>query len=127
MSKAPQKTHHVSYRRNAARFISLLMRGQHSLAELAEKTPMDYERVRCFIHDLKAHGVVHVSAWRRDSRNRASIALYSLGFNLDAPKPSAMTALQRTRKHEAKQEKPLTKAPKRVRAPSSVFDLGAMQ
>ena len=119
-----QKSH---YRRNAARFISLLMRGSCSLAELTEKTPMHYERARTFLLDLKAEGVVHISAWRRDSRNRASIALYSLGLGVDAPKPSSMTGLQRTRKYEAKQEKPLTKAPKRVRAPASVFDLGARQ
>lgn len=119
-----QKSH---YRRNAARLISLLMRGSCSLAELAEKTPMHYERVRCFMADLKAEGVVHISAWRRDSRNRASVALYSLGLGVDAPKPSSMTGLQRTRKYEAKREKPLTKAPKKVRAPASVFDLGAMQ
>ena len=114
-----------NYRRNAARFIRLLMRGNMSLAELAEQTPMHYERVRCFVADLKAEGVVHIAAWRRDSRNRASVAVYSLGLGVDAPKPSSMTGLQRTRKYEAKLEKPLTKAPTKVRAPSSVFDLGA--
>lgn len=114
----------ISYRRNAARLISLLMQGRYSLTELAEKAPMHYERTRLFVLDLKAEGVVHISAWRRDSRNRASIALYALGIGIDAPKPSAQTALQRTRKYEAKQQPPLTKAPRVVRAPSSVFQLG---
>lgn len=116
----------ISYRRNAARLISLLMRGQYSLSELSEKAPMHYERTRTFVLDLKAEGVVHISAWRRDSRGRASIAIYALGLGVDAPKPSAKTAVQRTRKYAAKLEKPLTNTPTKVRAPASVFDLGAM-
>ena len=61
----------ISYRRNAARFLSLLMRGQYSLTELAEKTPMDYEVARNFLLDLKAEGVVHVCGWRRTAAKPA--------------------------------------------------------
>jgi hypothetical protein len=114
---------HVSYRRNAARFIYLLMQGHHSLAELAELTPMDYERARVFVHDLKAEGVVHVCAWRRDSRNRNSIALYQLGLGVDAPKPTAKTGVQRTRAYKQRKEyKPLHAAPVKINAPVDVFD-----
>lgn len=121
MSKSP-----VSYRRNAARFIRLLMQRDMSMAELAEKTPMDYERVRCFIHDLKAEGVVHICGWRRDSNGRMSIALYALGMGVDATKPKAKTSVERTRKYKQKQDYvPLRKAPTTVRAPISVFDLGS--
>lgn len=104
----------------------LLMRGQYSLSELSEKTPMDYEVARKFLLDLKSEGVVHVCGWRRDKMNRASIAIYALGIGVDAPKPSAMTDMQRMMKMNAAKEKPLKKAPTKVRAPSSVFDLGAM-
>lgn len=121
MNKSP-----VSYRRNAARFIRLLMQRDMSMAELAEKTPMDYERVRCFIRDLKAEGVVHICGWRRDSNNRTSIALYALGIGVDAVKPKAKTDVQRTRKYKQKLDyAPLRKAPTTVRAPNSVFDLGS--
>ncbi len=102
------------------------MEGRYSLAEIAEKTPMHYERARGFLLDLKAEGVVHISAWRRDSMNRASIAIYTLGLGVDAPKPTPKTPTQRTRKYKTKAQKPLTKAPKTVRAPSSVFHLGQM-
>lgn len=113
----------VSYRRNAARFIALLMRGNLSLAELADKTPMDYDRARTFVRDLKAEGVVHIAAWRRDSMNRASIAVYQLGLGVDAPKPRARTGVERTRKYKTK-EAPLRKAPIKIDAVRSVFDLG---
>lgn len=114
----------VSYRRNAARFIRLLMQGQRSLAELAELTPMDYERVRVFVHDLKAEGVVHVGAWRRDANNRTSIALYQLGPGADAPKPTAKTGAQRTRAYKHRKDyTPLHAAPVKVNAPIDVFDL----
>lgn len=116
----------ISYRKNAARLIALLMQGRHSLTELSEKAPMHYERTRLFVLDLKAEGVVHITSWRRDSMGRASIAIYALGLGVDAPKPTAKTGVQRTRKYKTKKEhKPLTKAPTIVNAPSSVFDLGA--
>lgn len=113
-----------SYRHNAARFISLLLAGHHSLADLARLTPMDYETARLFLKDLKRAGVVHVAAWRRDDMNRASIAIYALGHGVDALKPRAKTAVERTRKYKTKDEAPLRKAPAVVRAVSSVFDLG---
>lgn len=117
----------VSYRRVAARFIKLLMRGNLSLTELAEQAPMHYERARCFVHDLKAEGVVHIAAWRKDARGLASIAVYQLGIGVDAPKPKAKTGVERTRRYQAKQKhKPLRKAPAEVRAPASVFEWGAM-
>jgi hypothetical protein len=103
------------------------MEGRYSLKELSEKTPMHYERAREFLLDLKAENVVHISAWRRDALNRASIAIYTLGVGVDAPKPAAKTPSQRTRKYKTKAQKPLTKAPTVVRAPASVFDLGMMR
>lgn len=115
----------ISYRRNAARLIALLMQGRYSLTELADKAPMHYERTRLFVLDLKAEGVVHITSWRRDSKGRASIAIYALGLGVDAPKPRAKTGAQRTHKYKTKKEhQPLTKAPTIVNAPNSVFDLG---
>lgn len=112
-------------RRKTASLLRLLMGGSYSLYEMADKTGMDYETVRPFVNELHAAGVVHITDWRRRANVARWTALYTLGTSIDAPKPKPLNGTKRTRKYRNKLEsEPLRLAPKKVVAPSSVFDLG---
>lgn len=115
------------YRRNGARLIAALYEGRFTLAELATKSGMDYERCREFLKDLKAEGVVHICDWRRDTMKRWSIAVYALGPGLDAKKPAPVRGAIRSMMSKARKEAPLggRNSPKAsVPRVASVFDLG---
>lgn len=112
-------------RRKTATMIRLLMDGMHSLSDISELAGMDYETVRPFVKELHAAGVVHIAGYRKRVKVAKPSALYALGVGVDAPYPAPKTGTKRTREWRTRQiEKPLTKAPMRVCAPSSVFDLG---
>lgn len=116
-----------SVRRKMAQMIKLLMCGAHTFTDITETIGMDYETVRVFVKELHAAGVVHITGYRRSGVSGRPAALYTFGSGVDAeyPKP------KRERKpksgwgaQRAAGERPLHKAPTRVVAPSSVFDLG---
>lgn len=116
---------HISLRRRYAAFLAALMRGGNTTYELAEKTGMDYETVRPFINELHTAGLVHIIGWRRTGKVGKPSAVWVLGEGADVPRPTPRTSRQRQRDLLArKTDKPLSKAPTAVRAPSSVFDLG---
>lgn len=73
-----------------------------SLRELEAKTGIAYETLRPMMNALKKEQVVHIAMWKIDSMNRASIACYSLGFGVDAPKRQPKTGAQRSMKYKNK-------------------------
>lgn len=113
-----------SVRKKTAHMIRLIMDGMYSISDIAEKTGMDYETVRPFLKELHAAGVVHIAGYRRRVKVAKPSALYALGMGVDAPYPVAKSGTKRTREwRQNKATLPLTKAPLKVSAPSSVFDL----
>lgn len=91
-----------SYYGNIAAIIRELMAFPVSLRELEQKTGIAYETLRPMMNALKKEQVVHIAMWKIDSMNRASIACYSLGFGVDAPKRQPKTGAQRSMKYKNK-------------------------
>jgi hypothetical protein len=73
-----------------------------SLRELEQKTGIAYETLRPMMNALKKEQVVYIAFWRADNLNRMSIACYSLGFGVDAPKRQPKTGAQRSMKYKNK-------------------------
>lgn len=76
--------------------LAALLTAPCSLKDICAKSGVDYETVRPLVNELHKEGLLHITAWRRDGRNRASIAVYSLGFGVDVKKPPAKTPAART-------------------------------
>ncbi len=76
--------------------LSALLTAPCSLRDICIKSGVDYETIRPLVNELHKEGLLHITAWRRDKMNRASIAVYSLGFGVDAKKPAAKPAVVRT-------------------------------
>lgn len=91
-----------SYYGNIAAIIRELMAFPVSIRELEAKTGIAYETLRPMMNALKKEQVVHIAMWKIDSMNRASIACYSLGFGVDAPKRQPKTGAQRSMKYKNK-------------------------
>ena len=91
-----------SYYGNIAAIIRELIAFPVSIRELATKTGIAYETLRPMMNALKKEQVVHIAMWKIDSMNRASIACYSLGFGVDAPKRQPKTGAQRSMKYKNK-------------------------
>lgn len=91
-----------SYYGNIAMIIRELLSFPKSLRELEAKTGIAYETLRPMMNALKKEQVVHIAMWKIDSMNRASIACYSLGFGVDAPKRQPKTGAQRSMKYKNK-------------------------
>lgn len=114
-----------SIRRKTALLLKALLTGANTVPELAQKAGMDYETVRPFVKELHDAGVVYIVAYRRQSKRGSPAAVYALGDHEDAKRPAPKSSLQRQREYmHRKTDKPLRAAPKEVKAPSSVFDLG---
>ena len=91
-----------SYYGNIAAIIRELIAFPVSIRELETKTGIAYETLRPMMNALKKEQVVHIAMWKIDSMNRASIACYSLGFGVDAPKRQPKTGAQRSMKYKNK-------------------------
>jgi hypothetical protein len=91
-----------SYYGNIAAIIRELITFPVSLRELEQKTGIAYETLRPMMNALRKEQVVHIAMWKIDSMNRASIACYSLGFGVDAPKRQPKTGAQRSMKYKNK-------------------------
>ena len=91
-----------SYYGNIAAMIRELMAFPVSIRELEAKTGIAYETLRPMMNALEKEQVVHIAMWKIDSMNRASIACYSLGFGVDAPKRQPKTGAQRSMKYKNK-------------------------
>jgi RimJ/RimL family protein N-acetyltransferase len=91
-----------SYYANIAAIIRELITFPVSLRELEKKTGIAYETLRPMINALRKEQVVHIAMWKVDSMNRSSIACYSLGFGVDAPKRQPKTGAQRSMKYKNK-------------------------
>ena len=91
-----------SYYANIAAIIRELTTYPVSLRELEQKTGIAYETLRPMMNALKKEQVVYIAFWRADNLNRMSIACYSLGFGVDAPKRQPKTGAQRSMKYKNK-------------------------
>lgn len=91
-----------SYYANIASIIRELQNYPVSLKELEQKTGIHYETLRAMINALRKEQVVYIAFWRADGLNRMSIACYSLGFGVDAPKRQPKTGAQRSMKYKNK-------------------------
>lgn len=86
-----------------ASWLSAMLTKPYSLRELEAKTGIHYETLRPLMNALHEAGVVHVSHWRIDRMGRMSVAVYQLGFGVDARKRPIKTGAERTRKYKVKQ------------------------
>lgn len=93
----------VGYYNVWARVLKVMLDGTFSLKEIAAKTSIDYETLRPLINELRKNGVVYIESWRRDTKNRQSIAVYQLGIGVDAKKRPARTGVERTRAYKQRQ------------------------
>lgn len=113
-----------TYYDNWVRLLTAMLTAPASLRELEDKTGIHYETLRPLMKALHAGGVVHITGWRIDGMNRASIALYQLGFGPDAPKRKPKTPAQRSMKYKnkrlAREEAPLVGVSKTLVANNAI-------
>lgn len=115
----------ANIRRSIPTILALLMEERYTITEMSDRLGIRYDTVREFINELHEAKVVFVISWRRKVKMAKPSAVWALGRSLDAAYPVAKTATQRTDTWRRKRkDAPLNPAPKVVRAPSSVFDLG---
>lgn len=111
-----------------ARLIAAIAERPRSYKSIAEETGLHYNTVRRCIQALKRHKQVHIDRWEKDLRGQWRIALFSLGFGVDAEIPRK-SAAERKRDERTRQYVAIGKPPSRPRRPkrlppNSVFALG---
>lgn len=103
----------------AVRLLTLLQTGHQSLNQLAANAGGSYESVRGFIKLLYEARLVHITGWRYDSYRRPSIALYTLGAGIDAPKPRAKSSVERQLAYQRRKQAREQAAEVRAAKPAS--------
>lgn len=111
-----------------ARLIAAVAERPRSYKNIEEETGLHYDTVRSCIKALKHHKQVHIDRWEKDSRGRWRIAMFVLGFGVDAEIPRK-SAAERKRDQRTRQYVAVGKPPSRPRKPkrlppNSVFQLG---
>ena len=86
-----------------AQLIKTLLPGCYTLPELAEETGLHYMTVRAYVRELHKAGVIHISHWEKDCRDRDALRVYKLGKGRDA-KREKLTAAQRQARVRARQQ-----------------------
>lgn len=90
---------------SVAKVMRALMDGPCSLPELQHSSGLSTNTLYEYLRALRKEGVVHISAWEKDSTGRESLRVFKLGPGRDAPrrrKSKAQIAREcRKRKQEA--------------------------
>lgn len=86
-----------------AQLIKALMPGCFTLQELADESGLHYLTVCEHTRELHKAGVIYISHWEKDSRDRDALRVYKLGKGRDA-KREKLTAAQRQARVRARQQ-----------------------
>ena len=86
-----------------AQLIKALMPGCFTLQELADETGLHYLTVCEYTRELHKAGVIHITHWEKDVRDRDALRIYKLGKGRDAQR-ERLTAAQRQARVRARQQ-----------------------
>lgn len=82
--------------------VKMLMSGPTTTKEISERTGLAHLTVLELLREMRRQKTVYVCGWLRDSGQHASIRVYSIGCEPDAPKPPPLTDSQRNQRYRMK-------------------------